>query len=208
MVMSGDFGYRRGFGGAVFAEKAEHRGAFDVGKAGRAKGVEDRDRRNAGVHRFPEVNHHVARGAAAGEELGERRIDFPEVEFEEGGAETAGRFGDLEDQEASAGFEDAEVFGERGVERGDVTQRVAHGEEIEGVVGERQLFGAADDEAGGQFLAGDAEHTLAGVEAGDGVGGAEDFLRGGGDKAGAAGDIEKLVSAFEAVALERPAAVE
>ncbi len=131
----------------------------------------------------------------------------PEIKAEAKRSGAARGLGDLEDQEPAAGFEDPPELEKGFLQAGDMAQGVTHGQEIEGVGGQRHPFGAGLDEMGGKLPPRDREHARARIQAGDIGGGAEDFGGFSRDQAGAARDIEQAIARLQAMLLQGAPAV-
>src|ERR1035438_8064434 len=89
----------------------------------------------------------------------------------------------------------------------DMAQRVAHGEKVEGVVRQGQLFSPTEYEVRRQLGSGDLQHTFAWIEAGDVLCRAKDGCRFNSHQTGAAGHIEQMMRRAQAVFLQRPTPV-
>ena len=102
-----------------------------------------------GVDGFGEV--FVGAGFVARDEGGGAGEDFAEVEVVEGAEEGVGGEGELEDDEAAAGLEDAGEFVDGFAPVGDVSDAEGDGEDVGGGVGERKGEGVALDEGSSEF---------------------------------------------------------
>ncbi len=123
----------------------------------------------------------VGAGFVAGDEGGGDGHDFFEVEIVEGEEEGVGGEGELEDDEAAAGFEDAGEFGDRVLPVGDVSDAEGDGEDVGGGGGEGEGEGVALEEGWGSFkfrvssfelgfFLGDGEHFVGEVDSENGGG--------------------------------------
>lgn len=195
--------------GSVFAKDAHACNAPGFLETSSLEGGDDGLRTDTSVHGLPKVHHHLLSLFAACEQAGEEGIHNAEVELEERGADPARRAGGLHDEDAAAGLEHPVKFTEGGLQIGEVAQRVAHGEEVIGVVFEGHAFGTALNEARvGQFSPRHGQHAITGFDAGDGAVSTEHLAGSSGNKPRATGNIEVLHSGPQAMAALRGPAVE
>jgi hypothetical protein len=123
-----------------------------------------------------------------------REIQFP--------PERVFRLTEFKDEDAPAGFGDAEHFGQAGFPTGQVPQAVTDGDGVKGVIGKGELLGIAVKEfqvLGRKFGSleaglGDFEHFFAEIQA-DGLCAA--LGEGEGDVAGAATEVESAVAGLD-----------
>ena len=162
------WGRDRGVGLVEHGDSVGEAGAGGVGEVVLLEVVAHRAVAGEGVDGLGEVR---VGGTVTGEDAGDARKDVVEVEAvwvqERWGWEA-----EVEDEEVSAGAEDAVHFAE-GVGPGShVAEAEGDGEGVEGVVGEGEVEGVGDDGVLESFASGLLEHWFAKICAGD-VGGWE-----------------------------------
>ena len=152
------------FGGAVEPGGAE--GVAGPGGVGEACGEDE----SFHLRRARELEDRVGKvgvGAAlAGDEAAERGQDVVEIRGVEQANEAAGLIA-LKDCDFAAGAKDAVEFGEAVGVAGEVPEAEGGGDEVDGVVGEREMEGVGldgQDVVRGELLSAAAEHVVGEVE--------------------------------------------
>jgi len=189
---------------------AEHgTGAFadDFGKAGRREGFHNRFGRDALGDGGPIELQERAGFGVARDEADDPWKETIHVESTNGESGPGGRTADLEHQDASARLEDAVEFTEERDQVFDVTQGVAHANEIECAVAERKSLAQCLDKGNSAAFLIFVEHAYAGIQAHN-IGGIEaEVERGLGGEAGAGGDIQQAHFRLQSGAAQGPFAV-
>lgn len=147
----------------------------------------------------------VGAGAVAGDEGGGDGHDVVAVEVVGPADGWESGLGELEDDEAAAGSEDAAELAECASGLGDIADAEGDGDDIEGGIVEGECHGIALNVGGDgivgvsggseAFCAGDVEHFGGEVESDDA--GWACIGEGAGEVAGAAGDIEDVIGGFD-----------
>ena len=141
------------------------------------------------------------RGAVSGEPAADPRKDAAEIPAIQIAEQVVGWFGEVEDGQRAAGFEDAMDFAQAGVVVGEIAEAESGGDEVEGFIGEGEAQGVGFDEwesrrrgqagmaaADDALGAGAGEHGVGEIGANDPRGAG--FAEGESEIAGAAAEIE------------------